>query len=95
MTTLQLVRDNYKNNSQMYQQYTNYDKDIVTYQQLTATLFNPLDYNIRIDGLFISKTEHTRECISSYGIKKINYLKSYTFDSNGNVTEIDYMGITG
>lgn len=61
-----------------------------TYPELIASLVQPLEYDIEIDGLLISKYEHTVEQIESYGIKNTRYEKTYAYDSKGAVTRLIY-----
>lgn len=74
----------------IYQQERDEEKLITTYPELIASLVQPLEYDIEIDGLLISKYEHTVEQIESYGIKNTRYRKTYAYDSKGAVTRLIY-----
>ena len=83
----------YRNQSLLYQQYKNEADPLISYAELIATLVQPLEYDMEIDEVLISKYEHTPDQIQSYGIKKTNYVKSYAYDGNGEVTRILYKSI--
>lgn len=90
--TLDTIREDYKD-TEIYQQYNKADKEIATYAQLIATLFNNLDYDIKIDDLTIRVADHSPGCIQNYSIKNINYIKSYIYDEEGNIETVVYLGI--
>lgn len=74
---------------ELYVQYQEKD-EVVTYAELIGTLLHPLDYNIKINELMITKAGHTLDQISNYGIAVLNYQKSYRYDEQGNVVELVY-----
>lgn len=76
-----------------YQQYKNEEDALISYAQLIATIVQPLEYDIEIDQVLISKYEHTRDQIESYGIKNEMYEKNYAYNENGEVTRILYKSI--
>jgi hypothetical protein len=86
---LETTRESYKN-QELYQQYNTTEESIVPRSELIATLFQPLDYDIKIDDFIIRRTEHSTDKISGYGINKKNYFKSYEYDLNGNLTMVVY-----
>jgi len=92
---LDTVRSSYIDSDTMYQQYTSNNEDIVPSAELIATLLNTLEYDIWIDSVLISKGEHSREKITGYGIRNIDYQKTYNYDNYGNITGITYTGISG
>ncbi|MGB4661315.1 MAG: hypothetical protein WBI07_19235 [Mobilitalea sp.] len=79
----------------IYQQYMDTDmKEIITCGELIATLFQPLDYDIKIDSVTILKTDNSADKISSYGISAdYSYQKSYHYDKNGEIQLIMYTPI--
>lgn len=62
----------------------------VTKGELIAMLFTPLEYDIEIDGFFISKYENVKDNLSSYPIGEANYRKNYIYDDDGNIIRILY-----
>lgn len=64
-----------------------------SYGQLIAMLFSELDYDIQIDDLNISKAEHIGLDCNNYNIKNTNYLKSYVYDTRGNIIKIVYKSL--
>ncbi len=84
-TTRQMVHDNI-----VYQQYNITDKEIITYTELISALLRPLNYDIKINGLLIKKIEHSPEKIDDYEIAVGDYIKSYQYDEEGNITLIIY-----
>jgi len=92
---LDTVRGSYKDSDTMYQQYTNNKEDSVPSAELIATLLYTLEYDIRIDSVLINKGEHSREKITGYGIRNIDYQKTYNYDNYGNIIGITYTGISG
>lgn len=75
----------------VYQQQNTDNRQIVSYGELVALLLEPLDYDIRIDERNISKSEHNKAMIHSYGIMQGNYIKSYEYDNEGNICRIIYL----
>ena len=57
---------------------------------LIAMLFTPLEYDIEIDGFYISKHEKVKDNLSSYPIADANYSKSYVYNEDGNIIRILY-----
>ena len=82
-----------RNQPLLYQQNKSEVNPFVSYAELIATLVQPLEYDMEIDQVLISKYEHTPDQIQSYEIKKTNYVKSYAYDGNGEVTRILYESI--
>lgn len=60
---------------------------------ITILLNNPLEYDMEIDGLLISKSENTRENITTYHLNYEKYNKSYAYDSKGKITRIILKGL--
>ena len=77
----------------IYQQPWDKDEPLVTYAELIASLVQPLEYDMEIDGLLISKYDHTVDQIESYDIKNTKYRKTYAYDSNAVVTRIIYKSV--
>jgi hypothetical protein len=87
-TRLLIISNAILNEDVMYEQYNDIDKEEFTRGEIVTLLFNQLEYDIEIDGFLISKVENTRENISSYPILDASFLKSYAYDSKGNITRI-------
>lgn len=75
---------------ELYQQYNQENKETITYSELIASLMQPLDYDIKVDGLSISKYEHYVDMISDYSIRNGVYHKRYQYDNRGNITLVIY-----
>ncbi|MBH1940638.1 hypothetical protein I5677_07030 [Mobilitalea sibirica] len=89
--TLATTREIIKNDN-LYQQYFTKEKEFVTHGELIATLLQPLDYNLSIDGVLILLVEHNEEKIIDYNIREVNYIKSYQRDAIGNIICMEYTG---
>lgn len=89
-STLQTLRELVKDEV-IYQQYIDYTDEIVTYAELIAKLMQPLEYDLIINDLIITKGNHNIDYISSYHIKMANYSKSYRYDDNGTIISIVYL----
>jgi len=87
--TLEMVREKLKSN-ELYQQYNDLDQCSVTYAEVIATLFQPLDYDIRIDNILYRRNYDYSYEIDENSIPKKNYYKSYQYDSEGNINMILY-----
>lgn len=92
-TLLQTTRDQYKD-EQLYQQNLIPGDDIVTYAELIATLFQNLDYDIKVNDTVIKANQHEVESINEYNIVVTNYKKSYVYDASGDIVMIVYTSIT-
>lgn len=92
--SLATVRELYKDDYVIYMQYNPDDAVIVSYSELIATLMEPLDYDITVDGLQIKKLEHTADQISTYGIQNADYAKSYRYNDNGDIVFVIYTRIS-
>lgn len=91
---LNVIQAEYTQESVMYESsYTG--SDDVSYHELIASLFDTLEYDLEINGLLISKYEHTVDQIDTYIIANTAYTKSYYYDSSGMVTRIIYTTIGG
>lgn len=88
-TSLKLVRELIKQDV-IYQQHNIVDRETITYAELIATLLQPLEYDIMIDGILIKKEEHDRSQITAYPIRQTQYSKSYRYNDNGIITIIVY-----
>lgn len=94
MDLVKSVKEAYKDTDALYQsEYS--ASEIVTYDELIASLFGTLEYDLEINGFLISKYEHTVDQIGDYNIADTNYSKSYFYDSNGNITRIIYTTSVG
>lgn len=81
------LRINLKDSDVLYQQYVSEEK-FVPYAELIATLFQPPEYDIEINGVTIKRQEHIAEKILSYGINHVEYQKTYEYDNKGNIVKI-------
>lgn len=88
---LGIVRESIKQDA-IYQQYNVLEREIITGTELVATLFQSLEYDIMIDGVIIRKSEHDTDSIKGYGIRTVNYKKTYQYDGNGAIIMIVYTG---
>lgn len=70
------------------------DKDIVSYGELIASLCVNLEYNVRIDEILIFKNTHNPGKIIGYDITETNYLRSYTYNDNGEILCVIYTSIS-
>lgn len=78
----------------MHEQYSDIKEPTVTKGMIITMLLKyPLEYDMEIDGLLISKSENTRENISTYRFDHEKYKKSYAYDSKGNITRIIFKGL--
>lgn len=77
-------------NEIIYEQYNQLEEHTFTKGEITALLFCPLEYDIEIDDLFISKTENVKDNLETYDISDKKYLKSYVYDNNGNILRIKF-----
>lgn len=59
---------------------------------IMALLFEPLEYDIQIDGLLINKHFHDKSKIRGYELSKDLYKKQYMYDSKGNISKIKFTG---
>lgn len=85
----------YESNYQEFygQEGTSSEAENCSYEELVASLFGVLEYDLEIDSLLISKYEHTIDKIEEYHLQSGSYSKSYCFDQNGVVTRIVYRSI--
>jgi hypothetical protein len=90
--TLEIIRENIKDN-ELYQQYTNTDRETIGYSEIISSLLNPLEYDVMVDSIFINKDTHGKDKIEGYGINRKSYKKSYEYDDYGNITTVIYTGI--
>ncbi|MFT4145750.1 MAG: hypothetical protein QM644_14955 [Mobilitalea sp.] len=92
--TLVILRENYKD-QEILEQENRESLDIVSYGELVATLYNELDYNIKINNVLIERNSYDPEDIQNYEISKSNYKKNYTYNDNGEILLITYAEIKG
>lgn len=90
--TLEIVRNQQKEEV-LYQQYYFADKEIVSYAELVAILFRPLEYDIKIDRILIPKETYQPDHITKYIIDENDYKKHYEYDAGGNLARIIYTSI--
>lgn len=79
----------------MYEQVNNINSDCIVKKGeiISDLLDNPMELDMEIDGVLISKSENTRENIEEYKIDHEKYRKRYAYDSNGNITRIIFNGL--
>lgn len=80
-------------NEIIYEQYHQVQEDIYTKGEIKALLLSPLEYDIEIDNLLISKKENVTDNISTYKVPDKKYIKSYAYDNNGTITRIIFKSI--
>lgn len=92
-SALHSVKDNRKVEI-TYEQYNDIEEITVTKGKIISMLLNnPLAYDMEVDGILISKSENTRENISTYNFNHDKYTKNYAYDSKGNITRIIFKGL--
>lgn len=91
--SLNLLREDIKDQEEVIYQQNLMEEAIITYSELIAMLFQPIEYDIEIDGLLIENKIHNAELISTYNIAHTNYKKDYQYDANGKIIKIVYKRI--
>lgn len=92
--TLTILRESYKE-QEMLEQENRDNLDIISYGELIATLYNELDYNMKINDIVIERNSYDPEDIQNYEIVNANYKKSYMYNDNGEIIFITYTEING
>ncbi|MDF2845408.1 MAG: hypothetical protein K0R00_3834 [Herbinix sp.] len=92
--TLTILRESYKE-QEVLEQENRDNLDIITYGELIATLYNELDYNIKINDIVIERNSYDPEELQNYEIVNANYKKSYMYNNNGEIIFITYTEING
>ena len=92
--TLTILRESYKE-QEMLEQENRDHLDIISYGELIATLYNELDYNIKINDIVIERNSYDPEDLQNYEIVNANYKKSYMYNDNGEIIFITYTEIKG
>ena len=92
--TLTILRESYKE-QEMLEQENRDHLDIISYGELIATLYNELDYNIKINDIVIERNSYDPEDLQNYEIVNANYKKSYMYNDNGEIIFITYTEING
>ena len=92
--TLTILRESYKE-QEMLEQENRDHLDIISYGELIATLYNELDYNIKINDIVIERNSYDPEELQNYEIVNANYKKSYMYNDNGEIIFITYTEING
>lgn len=90
--TLHILRENYKD-QEILEQENRDTLDIISCGELMATLYNELDYNIKINDVLIERNSYDPEDIQNYEISSTNYKKTYTYNDNGEIILITYTEI--
>ncbi len=91
--SLNLLREDLKDKENVIYQQNLMEEPNITYSELIATLFQPLEYDIEVDGLLIEHKIHNAEKIPTYDIAHSNYKKAYQYDANGMIIKIIYKRI--
>ena len=68
----------------------NIPNEKVTYQELIGTLMGNLDYDIQINQMTIDNDLFNYQDFDLSSIPKNNYIKTYEYDSNGNIVKVVY-----
>ncbi len=92
--TLTILRESYKE-QEVLEQENRDNLDIITYGELIATLYNELDYNIKINDIVIERNSYDPEDLQNNEIVNANYKKSYMYNNNGEIIFITYTEING
>lgn len=92
--TLTILRESYKE-QEVLEQENRDNLDIISYGELIATLYNELDYNIKINDIVIERNSYDPEDLQNYEIVNANYKKSYMYNDNGEIIFITYTEING
>ena len=92
--TLTILRLSYKE-QEVLEQENRDNLDIISYGELIATLYNELDYNIKINDIVIERNSYDPEDLQNYEIVNANYKKSYMYNDNGEIIFITYTEING
>jgi hypothetical protein len=71
-----------------FEQLSDVKEPTFTKGEIIMMLINKLEHDIEIDELLISKYENVKENILKYFIEDKEYIKSYGYDTNGNITRI-------
>ncbi len=87
--TLIVLRERYKE-QELLEQENRDNLEIIAYGELIATLYNELDYNIRINDVFIERNSYDPEDIQKYEFVNSDYKKTYTYNDNGEILYITY-----
>ena len=69
------------------------DGCIVSYVDIVAMLLGGLEYDIRIDTVFIGKNEFYPTEFNYRGIACCNYKKEFRFDTDGNIVYVSFTSI--
>lgn len=93
--TLQIVKKNYQQTNEALQTGADNAPVNISYEEVLSSLFCRLEYDVEINDLLISKYDHTIDLIDDYHIEHTDYIKSYFYDSNGDITRIIYKSIEG
>ncbi len=62
----------------------------VSYAEVIATLFGDLDYDIQINNMTILKENYNCQIFDFTTVPKMEYTKSYQYDSSGNIVKVIY-----
>lgn len=92
--TITMIRLSNKE-QEILEQENRHSMDIVSYGELIATLYNELDYNIKINDVVIERASYDPEDIQNYDIVTSYYKKSYIYNDNGDILFITYSEING
>lgn len=75
----------------LYEQYLDVMKeDKVSYAEIITGLLNELDYDIRINNMIISKADFNYHEFDFSNIPEGEYVKSYEYDSSGDIDRVIY-----
>ncbi len=88
-TALNIAREKLKKDV-IYQQQLIIDREIITYAELIATMLQPIEYDMVIDGVRINKDEYSIDNIKDYFIEVSDYTKRYQYGEGGEILTIIY-----
>lgn len=85
------TKNQVNNQSVLYEQpLEKIDESKVTYAELIATLFNELEYDLKINSLVIEKENYNSQDFDFSIIPNTDYGKSYVLDVSGDISMVNY-----
>lgn len=96
LNLLNLVKESTQ--EQVLYRSTNTDSEsnsvnLTSYEEVIATLMIPLEYDIRINEIYIEKYSFETHLLDDLVILDTNYKKTYHYRSNGECYEIEYTSV--
>lgn len=82
------VSGNRLTESVMFEQYQETVEDTYTRGEILSMMLAPLEYDMEINGQFLSKNDNVKAEIGNYILPDTVYEKSYAYDSKGAITRV-------